>query len=180
LFQYLYERYTPNFGYYVSKPDIVTACKIKQQSISQDKVNVTIFNTQVFKSRREQEFAHALSVTFTMEYQSRSQYDISNYNTLFKDYVNQNTTKVATDMALIGLPIVGADQVIMVRLNLLVPTVVHVGYLLIPCQFVAPPPTSEPTTANPVPTALPSMFPSEMPTVAPSKKEPGVDVVSQR
>lgn len=94
--------------------------------------------------------------------------------------MNQNTTKVATDMALIGLPIVGADQVIMVRLNLLVPTVVHVGYLLIPCQFVAPPPTSEPTTANPVPTALPSMFPSEMPTVAPSKKEPVVDVVSQR
>lgn len=119
LFQYLYERYTINFGYLVSKPEIVTTCQIKQQSISQDTVNVTMFHSQVFKRRRDQEFAHALSITFTMDYQSGSQYDTSNYNTLFKDYVNQNTTKVAIDMALIGLPVLAADQMIMVRLNLL-------------------------------------------------------------
>lgn len=56
-----------------------------------------------------------------MEYQTKStQYDISNYNSLFKDYVNQNTTKVTVDMALLGLPVVHAGGVIMVGVFVLV------------------------------------------------------------
>lgn len=106
-----------NFGYFVSQPTILTDCQVKKQTISQDATNITMFQSvSGFKNRRYLEFAHVLSVTFTMEYQSKTpQYDVYNYNTLFKDYVNENTTKVSQDMALIGLPVVGAGAVIMVR-----------------------------------------------------------------
>jgi len=119
LFQYLYERYTSSFGYFMSKPQIVTTSTVLKQTISNDPANVTVFqSTNGFRHRRDVEFAHVLSVSFTMEYQSKIEiYDISNYNTLFKDYVNQNTTKVARDMELIGLPVVGVSMVIMVSVH---------------------------------------------------------------
>ena len=63
------------------------------------------------------ELAHILLVTFSMDYQTKNvqNYDISNYNELFKDYVNENTTKVANDMKNLKLPVLGVQKVIMVR-----------------------------------------------------------------
>lgn len=53
----------------------------------------------------------------SMDYQTKNvqNYDISNYNELFKDYVNENTTKVANDMKNLKLPVLGVQKVIMVR-----------------------------------------------------------------
>ena len=117
-FQFLYKRYTVNFGYFLSRPTILTDCQVKKQTISQDATNITMFQSVSGFRRRNEEFAHVLSVTFMMEYQSKSpQYGIENYNTLFKNYVNENTTKVSQDMALIGLPVVGAGAVIMVSVS---------------------------------------------------------------
>lgn len=116
VFQYLYEKYTANFGYNVSTPDIITNCTLTGQSISQDTVNVTLIESSSgLVRKRILTEAYVLSVTFTMLYQTRSQkHDISDYNTLFKVYINQNTTKVAEDMALLRLPVVYAQGVIMV------------------------------------------------------------------
>lgn len=114
LFQYLYERYTASFGYNSSE-EIITVCEITRQTISQDPANTTI--ASAVTNRRIQEEVFSLSLRFTMEYRSYSaQYNISDYGVLFKAFINQNTTKVAEDMARIGLPTVVAGEVIMVGL----------------------------------------------------------------
>ena len=109
----------------MTKPSIVTTCTIVGQVISQDPVNVTQFtNNEVGLWRGGQHWrntdallAHILLVTFTMDYQTKNvqNYDVSNYNELFKEYVNENTTKVAIDMKNLKLPVLGVQKVIMVR-----------------------------------------------------------------
>jgi hypothetical protein len=114
LFQYLYERYTASFGYNSSE-EIQTACEITRQTISQDPANIT--SSSDVTNRRIQEEVFSLSLRFTMEYRSYSaQYNISDYGVLFKTFINKNTTKVAEDMARLGLPTVDAGEVIMVCL----------------------------------------------------------------
>eukprot|EP00804_Cyclotella_cryptica_P030467 CCRYP_008532-RB/>CCRYP_008532-RB protein AED:0.07 eAED:0.07 QI:129/1/1/1/0.83/0.71/7/454/716 len=164
LFQFLYERYTSSFGYN-SSAEILTECEITRQTISQDPANVTFFSTG-FINRRIQEAVFSLSLRFTMEYRSYSaQFNISDYGILFKAFINQNTTKVAEDMARIGLPTVVAGEVIMFTSS-------HR-------------PTSQPTfvTLSPSlsgsPSSSPTLLPSGMPSSSPTDDLPTVNVVSK-
>ncbi|KAL7517045.1 hypothetical protein ACHAWX_002003 [Stephanocyclus meneghinianus] len=163
LFQYLYERYTASFGYNSSE-EIITACEITRQTISQDPANTTI--ASAVTNRRIQEEVFSLSLRFTMEYRSYSaQYNISDYGVLFKAFINQNTTKVAEDMARIGLPTVVAGEVIMFTSSYR-PTVQPTLVTLSP-------------SISGSPSSSPTLFPSGMPSSAPTDDLPTVNVVSK-
>lgn len=101
LFEYIYEKYTGNFGTKVSEPNITTKCEVTRQTISEEPINQT--------------GVYAMSTRFTMSYHTDlPQYNISDYPLLFRRYVNKDTDKVRDDMVLLGLPVVEVEEVIMV------------------------------------------------------------------
>lgn len=176
--QYLYERYTINFGYNVSTPQINTICLIAQQSVGSEPVIRNV--ERLFGSRQlhllwswndrnlqtATVVSYPLSIYFRMEYNTRfEEYNnISEYNSFFMDYVNSNTTKVTEDMQRIGLPVINVEQMIMFTSPTPNPTF--------------EPSTLAPNTPAPVTTApflLPTSNPSEEPTSPPSAA-PFVDI----
>mmetsp|Transcript_1026 Transcript_1026/g.2203 ORF Transcript_1026/g.2203 Transcript_1026/m.2203 type:complete len:680 (+) Transcript_1026:297-2336(+) len=98
-----------------------------------------------------------------MEYSTRiGVLDISNYNQLFRTYVDSNLTKVAIDLNLLGLPVVDAKGLILIQDR--PPT-------MKPTEAPVPAPTQRPVTESPTefPTMVPTtQKPTSVPSAAPS------------
>ncbi|KAL7529686.1 hypothetical protein ACHAXR_006970, partial [Thalassiosira sp. AJA248-18] len=209
IFQFLYEKYTVEFGYMVDKPTIVTNGMVLSQQIGINSVrgirgghddhqteelfhrrdeNIMAGDESGDKSgvgdnrQLQQKPSYPLTMRFTMKYGTRvGVYDISNYNQLFAEYVNANSQRVLEDLILLGLPVVKADAVLLLKdkkppTDTMRPTVAPVP--LPTLRPVTEPPTEgpsgSPTTVSP--TAVPSDEPTVMTTsLLPVMNEPVSD-----
>ncbi len=119
--------------------------------------------------------AYLLTIRFSMNYTTRFNYDISNYNKLFADFINSNTTQVTYDLSsTVGLPVVNVGPVIILSTS--APTAK-------PTPAPTQNPTEAPTHAGEVPTLAPSFaqsssHPSDVPSSFPTKSKIFVDARS--
>mmetsp|Transcript_29636 Transcript_29636/g.62320 ORF Transcript_29636/g.62320 Transcript_29636/m.62320 type:complete len:842 (-) Transcript_29636:136-2661(-) len=119
--------------------------------------------------------AYLLTIRFSMNYTTRFDYDISNYNKLFADFINSNTTQITYDLSsTVGLPVVNVGPVIILSTSA-------------PTAKPTPAPTSEPTEApshsTKLSTLVPSFAPSpsdpsDVPSASPTKSKIFVDTRS--
>ncbi len=185
------EQYTVNFGYELGEPFIMTNCTVISQLLASRRKRYHLGedddagdeepkrrlgnrkngNQYQQKDRQLQtvggtggtETLNTLVMTFTMNYTSRYGYDISEYPSDFKTYVNSDLAAVAEDMRLKLLPVQTALPVILI---LDIPTMK---------PSVGVPTTLSPSMGSPTVTTsqLPSMSPSRpIPPSSPSTKQP--------
>lgn len=94
IYELLMKSYTANFGAGVTDPKIVTKCEVLGQvSSADDRTNLLV-------------------ISFTLQYESRYGYDISDYPSLFANYVNFSLDIVTRDMGERFLPVIEAMTVI--------------------------------------------------------------------
>ena len=112
----IYTRYTLKFGYNLGEPQIYTKCTVHSQLIGYTRRKLTFWNMlrRVLQEETPKETTNSvLTMNFFMKYSTRiGVYDLTNYNTLFTQYVNSNTTKVLQDMSTLQLPVLNVSNVI--------------------------------------------------------------------
>ncbi len=156
----IYTRYTLLFGYEVVEPQIYTKCNMRSQLIGYTRRKLTVWNRlrRMLQDEVQGETSGTqtiLTLNFFMKYSTKiGVYDLTDYNSLFTQYVNSNIPKVLEDMNTLKLPVLAVADVI--ELEEITPT---------------DRPTLEPTTEAPVlQTQTPSAAPSIM--VLPTKPAP--------
>lgn len=193
IYQYLMQSYTEQFGYEVGEPLIVTECLVTSQELAgrrrrrtrramnNDTNNLTTAGMRGMAGEEGRQLQSPLLImSFTMQYDSRYNYNIDDYPRKFQTFINSDLERVAEDMRLRFLPVVAARDVIVLStseptLNPSIPPT--------PGGQTQPPsykPSSSPSRPKPtdVPsgepsTRLPSAAPSSAPivTLAPFKEE---------
>ena len=108
IYELLMASYTAQFGYMVSKPQIVTTCEVISQELA---------GGRRFLGRRLQTPKALLIMKFTMQYESRYGYDVEDYPRQFQTYINSNLEKVTADMNSRFLPVTNAQEVIIFNTN---------------------------------------------------------------
>ena len=112
-FQKVYEEQTQNFGYYVGKPNIMTTCEVKNQTLSESRRRLWDIVSPP-RMLQIQPTNYALDMEFFMKYSTKNGiYDINDYNEEFMDYVNLNTTIIVDSMIGLELPVVSMSNVTM-------------------------------------------------------------------
>jgi len=144
IYELLMQSYTEQFGFMVSKPQIVTSCKVITQELA---------GGRRLLSRLLQTPKTLLIMKFTMEYESRYGYDVEDYPRLFQTYINSNLETVTADMNSRFLPVTNAQEVII---------------------FATNEPTASPSLirGNHLPSISPSASMSNSPVFAPSRSSP--------
>jgi len=140
IFEDLMQSYTAQFGYQVGMPSIVTECVVTSQELAgrrrrtrrtrrrtwkrtghtmeNDTNNSTItagiqeMATEEKSQRRQLQSSPLLIMSFTMQYDSRYNYDLDDYPRKFQTFINTDLQRVAQDMKKRFLPVVAAQDVI--------------------------------------------------------------------
>jgi len=110
----IYTQYTIQFGYNVAEPQISTKCTVKGQSIDiiYNRRQLTFWN-RLRRMLQTETTTYNLILTFVMKYSTKvGVYNLDNYNALFAEYVNSNTTKVLNDMLTLQLPVLNVSEVV--------------------------------------------------------------------
>lgn len=124
IYQLQMQSYTIAFGHLVSSPFIVTTCTITEQGLasggSKRRGAFTFLNPfqKLWPWRRAlQSTGTLLLIEFNINYQTNYGLDISDYPSLFQQYVNSNLETVTQDMQTRFLPVLEAQEVIVYNTN---------------------------------------------------------------
>jgi len=179
IYETLMESYTEQFGFMIGEPQIVTTCKVTDQTLAgRRRKEQSGFLRSIFERRELQVTTiNRLVMYFTITYETK--YDIEKYPAQFGEYVNGNLTKVTEDMRAKFLPVTNAEQVVVFQPKnypTATPTQVERVNLpsMSPSSLEGPVPSTSPSL-SPTTTKFPSIVPTQMP-ITPAPNIGPVDV----